>query len=45
MVGFFKSPVFHDAVLGELERSRGQWRGTLRVSGAERTPVALFGSN
>jgi len=45
MVGFFKSPAFDDAVLGRLERSRGLWRGTLAVSGAERTSLALFGSN
>ena len=45
MVSFFKSPVFDDAVLGRLERSRGMWRGTLELSSAQLTPLALSGSN
>ncbi len=45
MIGFFKPPVFDDAVLGRLERSHGMWRGTLSLSGAQPTPLALSGSN
>jgi hypothetical protein len=44
MFGLFKSPPYLDPQLGELTRSRGQWRGTLALEGGARVPLALAGS-
>jgi hypothetical protein len=33
MLGLFKAPTFVDPQLGELRRSGGAWRGTLRLDG------------
>ena len=43
MFGLFKSAPFTDPTLGELIRSRGLWRGTIRVESGL-TPLALAGS-
>ena len=43
MFGLFKSAPFSDPTLGELIRSRGLWRGTIRVESGL-TPLALAGS-
>jgi len=42
-LNFFQSPAIDDAVLGRLERSDGQWRGTLDLDGHGPAPLALFG--
>jgi hypothetical protein len=44
MFGLFKSPTFRDPGLGELVRSRGHWRGTPALAGANRVALALAGS-
>lgn len=42
MFGLFKSPSFHDATLGALQRRGGYWRGTISV--AEQTvPLLITG--
>jgi hypothetical protein len=43
MFGLFKSAPFSDPALGELVRSRGLWRGTIRLESV-RTPLALAGT-
>ncbi len=43
MFGLFKSAPFSDPALGELIRSRGLWRGVIRVDSGL-TPLALAGS-
>jgi hypothetical protein len=43
MFGMFKSPPFSDALLGELRRAGGIWRGTIEL-GQARVPLALPGS-
>jgi len=43
LTSFFKSPSFQDPVLGQLMRTRGQWRGVIALGGAAPTPLALFG--
>lgn len=45
LVGLFKSPTVDDAVLGQLERSHGQWRCKVAPDGKQKVPLALFGSN
>jgi hypothetical protein len=43
MFGLFKSPSFHDATLGALQRKGAYWRGTISV--AEQTvPLLIAGS-
>jgi hypothetical protein len=42
VLNIFKSPPFRDASLGELTRSRGHWRGTVRL-GAPVVPLVLAG--
>jgi hypothetical protein len=44
MAGFFKTPTVEDPVLGPLERTRGLWRCTLLLDGAQQAPMSLFGS-
>lgn len=44
LTSFFKSPSFQDPVLGQLLRTRGQWRGAIALGGAAPTPLALFGT-
>lgn len=43
LTSFFKSPSFQDPVLGQLMRTRGQWRGAIALGGAAPTLLALFG--
>ena len=43
MFGLFKSAPFSDPTLGELIRSRGLWRGVIRVDSGL-TPLALAGT-
>lgn len=43
MFEMFKSPTFADALLGELRRTRGMWRGHMHF-GDVRAPLALPGS-
>ena len=43
MLGFFKSAPFVDPQLGELHRSRGAWRGTLKLDGEALVPLVLSG--
>jgi hypothetical protein len=43
MFGLFKSAPFPDPTLGELVRSRGLWRGTVRLDSGL-TPLALAGT-
>jgi hypothetical protein len=43
MFGLFKSAPFCDPSLGELVRSRGLWRGTIRLDSGV-TPLALAGT-
>jgi uncharacterized protein DUF6985 len=43
MLGFFKSAPFVDPQLGELHRSRGAWRGTLKFDGEVPVPLVLSG--
>ena len=43
MFGLFRSPSFNDPVLGDFERSRGRWRGTLVLVGKP-LPLALAGT-
>jgi hypothetical protein len=43
MFGLFKSAPFSDPALGELIRSRGLWRGVIRVDSGL-TPLALAGT-
>ena len=42
MFGLFKSPPFSDALLGELRRTGGIWRGTVGL-GEVRVPLAIHG--
>jgi hypothetical protein len=42
MFGLFKSPPFSDALLGELRRTGGIWRGTVGL-GEVRVPLAVHG--
>ena len=42
MFGLFESQPFFDQELGELVRSRGMWRGTVRLE-SEVVPLALAG--
>ena len=42
MFGVFKSPPFSDALLGELRRTGGIWRGTVHL-GEARVPLAVHG--
>lgn len=44
MVGFFKSKLFVDPQLGELHRSRGSWRGTLKLDTEAPVPLVLRGN-
>jgi len=44
MFGLFKSAPFSDPSLGELVRSRGLWRGTIRLDSGL-TPLALAGTS
>lgn len=44
MLGFWKSAPFVDPQLGELYRSRGVWRGTLKVEAGPPVPLVLSGS-
>jgi hypothetical protein len=43
MFGLFKSTPFSDPALGELVRSRGLWRGTIRLDSGL-APLALAGA-
>jgi hypothetical protein len=43
MLGFFKSASFVDPQLGELHRSRGAWRGMLKVDAEAPVPLVLSG--
>mgnify|MGYP001298851061 FL=1 len=43
MFGLFKSTPFRDPQLGELVRSRGLWRGALKLASGESVPLALAG--
>ena len=43
MFGWFKSPAFHDDVLGEFTRARGHWRGQIALGGAAGVPLVLSG--
>jgi hypothetical protein len=43
MFGLFKSAPFSDPTLGELIRSRGLWRGTIRLDSGS-APLALAGT-
>jgi len=43
MLGFFKSASFVDPQLGELHRSRGAWRGTLKLDLEAPVPLVLSG--
>lgn len=43
MLGFFKSTPFVDPQLGELNRLRGAWRGTLKVDIGVAVPLVLSG--
>lgn len=43
MFGLFKSASFTDPQLGELQRARGLWRGTVLLEDA-RVPLMLSGS-
>ena len=43
MFGFFKSASFVDPELGELHRSRGAWRGTLKLDTETSVPLVLGG--
>ncbi|HEX3123770.1 MAG TPA: hypothetical protein VHQ21_10770 [Rhodanobacteraceae bacterium] len=43
MFGLFKSAPFSDPILGELVRSRGLWRGTIRLESGL-TPLILTGT-
>ena len=43
MFGLFNSPPFSDPQLGELRRTGGLWRGTLKL-GEVRVPLVLPGS-
>lgn len=43
MFGLFKSPSFSDALLGELRRTGGIWRGAVGL-GEVRVPLAIHGS-
>lgn len=44
MAGLFGSANFDDAVLGQLKRSGGVWRGTVDIGGRTDVPLLLFGS-
>ena len=44
MLGLFKSTSFVDPQLGELHRSRGAWRGTLKLDGEAPVTLILSGS-
>jgi len=43
MFGLFKSAPFSDPILGELVRTRGLWRGTIRLETGV-TPLVLAGT-
>jgi len=43
MLEFFKSASFVDPQLGELHRSRGTWRGTLKLDAEAPVPLVLSG--
>src|SRR4029077_11186375 len=43
MLEFFKSASFVDPQLGELHRSRGAWRGTLKLDAEAPVPLVLSG--
>jgi hypothetical protein len=43
MLGFFKSSSFVDPLLGELHRSRGAWRGTLKLDLEAPVPLVVSG--
>jgi hypothetical protein len=43
MFGFFKSASFVDPQLGELLRSGGAWRGTLKLDAEASVPLVLSG--
>lgn len=43
MFGLFKSTPYHHPDLGTLTRSRGMWRGSLRL-GAQPVPLAVSGT-
>lgn len=43
MFGWFKSPLFSDALLGELRRTRGAWRGAIDLGGV-RVSLVIPGS-
>jgi uncharacterized protein DUF6985 len=43
MFGLFKSPPFVDPELGEFRRSRGAWRGTIKLHTVTPVPLVLSG--
>jgi len=43
MFGLFKSAPFADPQLGGLKRSRGMWRGTIRLDAGASVPLVLSG--
>ena len=43
MFGLFKSTPHSDPALGQLERTRGLWRGSIALSGQPEVPLALHG--
>lgn len=43
MFSFFKSPPYDDLQLGLLQRSRGAWRGALRLGDALTVPLVICG--
>lgn len=44
MFGLFKSQPFDDPQLGQLVRTRGMWRGTIRLPGHPAVPLVLAGT-
>jgi hypothetical protein len=44
LTSFFKAPSFQDPALGQLVRTRGQWRAAIALGGTTPTPLALFGT-
>jgi hypothetical protein len=43
MFSLFKTPSFHDPLLGDFARSRGCWRGSLLLDGVGNVPLVLSG--
>ncbi len=44
MFGLFKTPTFADDELGQFQRSRGYWRGQIRLDVGEPVALVLSGS-